>query len=409
MGRAAKLAVGFAVLGLVGYQTWYFRGRHLTWNDLTTFNQPPAPIGRLKGDPLERLGLKPGDLDASGASESVRFVRKSTYLNNARAVVTHTIDDSSEYVATTIDTMDKYGIKATIFVSTEVEPITRLWPRLERAIANGHEVGSHSRRHQCQWPDRFLFCIAAYTDYEVTGSRNDILAHTAQPYVWSWAYPCGNCADRGFVQRKLGRAGYLVARPYPGEEQDLHNLPDLQTYDSNPYYARYTQVVQKRGGIAKSGRTNVPELNAKFEEVYRRGGIYSFLSHPQWLDFGPDKFYEQHLKYLGGRQDVWYVPMGPLYAYRTAREETEVRPLAPHGALGRFVVYNALDPKIFSGSLTFEFSMPADRKKIEVVAGGKPLAEKTQGLTDRWNAEYYRREGAAVFVTVRSNIVLEFR
>ncbi len=86
-----------------------------------------------------------------------------------------------------------------------------------------------------------------------------------------------------------------------------------------------------------------------------------------------------------------------------------MRRVVPHGALGRFAVYNALDPKIFSSSLTLEFSMPADRKKIEVVAGGKPLAEKTQGLTDRWNAEYYRREGAAVFVTVRSNTVLEFR
>lgn len=324
-------------------------------------------------------------------------------------MVVHTIDDSSEYVKDALDAMDKYDIKATVFVSTQVEPISSLWPRLRQAIANGHEIGSHSRRHQCQWPDTFLFCVAAYTDFEVSGSTNDILANTPQPYVWAWAYPCGNCADRAFAQWKLARAGYLTARPYPGEVQDLHNLPDLQTYDSNPYYARYTQVVQKRGGIAKSGRTNVPELNAKFDEVYRRGGIYSFLSHPQWLDFGPDKFYEQHLAHVGGRPDVWYVPMGPLYAYRTVREETQVRSLAPMGASARFAVYNELDPKIFTNSITLEFSLPKSAKHIVILTKGMQIPEKAQGLTDRWGAEYYRRDGQTVFVTVRPNTVLEFQ
>jgi peptidoglycan/xylan/chitin deacetylase (PgdA/CDA1 family) len=396
------------VFGVAGYYTWYFWGRHLSWNDLVTYNDRPAPIGRLTSDPLGPLGLRPSDLEAPGGEE-VRFLRKSTYLNNARAVVTHTIDDSSEFVKPTLDAMDKYGIKATIFVSTEQEPISSLWPRLQQAITNGHEIGSHSRRHQCQWPDTFLFCVAAYTDYEVTGSQHDILSHTSQPYVWAWAYPCGNCADREFVQRKLARAGYLVARPYPGEEQDLHNLPDLQTYDTNPYYARYTQVVQKRGGIAKSGRTNVPELNAKFDEVYQRGGIYSFLSHPQWLDLGPDKFYEQHLAHVSRRQDVWYVPMGPLYAYQTVREETQVRRLEPQDALARFAVYDDLDPKIFTTSVTLEFSVSTEAKKLVVRASGKPLPEKALGLTDRWDVEYYRREGQSVFVTLRPGTILAFQ
>ncbi len=404
-----KTIAWLVVLGLVAYYAWYFWDRHLSWNDIVTHNLQPAPIGRLAGDPLGRQGVKPSDLESAGPGDGVRFLEKTIYLNNVRAVVVHTIDDSSEYVKDALDAMDKYDIKATVFVSTQVDPIASLWPRLRQAIANGHEIGSHSRRHQCQWPDTFLFCVAAYTAYEVTGSRNDILANTPQPYVWAWAYPCGNCADRGFVQSKLARAGYLTARPYPGEVQDLHNLPDLQTYDSNPYYARYTQVVQKRGGIAKSGRTNVPELNAKFDEVYRRGGIYSFLSHPQWLDFGPHKFYEQHMAHVGGRRDVWYVPMGPLYAYRTVREETQVRCLAPVGASARFAVYNVLDPKIFTNSITLEFSLAKSAKHIVILARGRQIPEKAQGLTDRWDAEYYRRDGQTVFVTVRPNTIVEFQ
>jgi hypothetical protein len=52
----------------------------------------------------------------------VRLVGPTKYLNNARAVVMHSIDDSTKLVANTADTMDKYGIKGTFFISTEEEP-----------------------------------------------------------------------------------------------------------------------------------------------------------------------------------------------------------------------------------------------------------------------------------------------
>jgi peptidoglycan/xylan/chitin deacetylase (PgdA/CDA1 family) len=400
----ASLAI-IVLMGILACLIYYSWGSHLSWNDLVTFDAKPAELGRLKGDPLDRLGLKASEVLKTSNRGTTRFLQKSLYLNNARAVVTHTIDDSTEYIIDCLNAMDRYNVKATVFVSTNEGAISQLWPRLRQAIANGHEIGSHSRRHQCQWPDTRLFCFRAYTDFEITGSREDILNHTAQPYVWSWCYPCGNCAQYEFVQRKLARAGYLVARNYPGEEQDLHNLPDLQTYDSNPYNATYTQVVQKKGGIAKSGRTNVAELNAKFDEVYQRGGIYNFLSHPQWLDYGAEKFYERHLAYVGKRSDVWYVPMGPLYAYRTIRERTEVRELEPASGSERYAVYNDLDNKIFSGVLTLEFSAP---EKSIPHSHGKPILEWHQQLTDRWESEYFRRERDKVFVTIHPNTILEF-
>lgn len=81
--------------------------------------------------------------------------------------------------------------------------------------------------------------------------------------MWSWAYPCGNCAGQEFIQRKIAQAGYLIARAYPDELQGLHAVPDLQTY---AYAARYTQVVQKgypkkvpgKGEVTISGRTTGP-------------------------------------------------------------------------------------------------------------------------------------------------------
>ena len=95
-----------------------------------------------------------------------------------------------------------------------------------------------------------------------------------------------NGANRKFVQRKIAGARYVMARAYPAEFQNRHAVPDLQSYDANPYAARYTQIVQKgyskndsKGQeVAISGRTDVTALNRKFDEVSAAGGIYSFVS-----------------------------------------------------------------------------------------------------------------------------------
>jgi len=356
----------------------------------------------------------------------VHFVGKTKYLNNARAVVVHTIDDSTKLVVDTADAMDKYDIKGTFFISTEQDPppeerffnqlqVWLLWPRMQKAVENGHEVGAHAVTHPCSRPqsdttsDTYkAFCEANYNDAELLASRDTILKRTTQPYVWTWAYPCGHCANLEVIQKRIAAAGYIVARNYPGEALGLHIRPDLQTWASNPYDAPYTQVVQKQGGRrgAEAPPIDVASLDAKFDEVYEKGGIYHFMSHPQSLDFGPDGFYEKHLSHISRRPDVWYVPMGPVYAFKTIVDRTDVRQLSNGGAKARFAVSNTLDRKIYSGSLTLEFTAPPT---ISVLSGGAKLAERGKTFTDRWNEEYVRREGDRLFVTVRSNTTLEFR
>jgi len=388
------------------------RTGRLSWRDVADLAVWPSPVGVLSGDPLARLGVVPDEL--SEAATPIRFVRTSRYLNGASAVVTHMVDDASPDLPTCLDAMDAHRIKSTVFVNTRASAMASLWPRLRRAIADGHEIGAHSRTHPCRVPDTFFFCLRALTRYEIDGSRRDILEHTEQPYVWTWAYPCGNCAGRAFFQRKVARAGYLVGRAYPGELQLQHIVPDLQTYDSNPHAARYTQVVQRdstliaRGKRARAipGRTHVPTLNAKFDEVHAAGGIYSFLSHPHLLDYGRSGFYEQHLAHIGGRPDVWYVPLGPLYAHRTLVDTTAVRQLVSWDARARFAVFNRLDPKIYNGSITLEFQADAPAR---VIANGKEVAERAVGPITLWTGEYFRRVGESVLLTIRPNTIVEFR
>jgi hypothetical protein len=333
----------------------------------------------------------------------VTFVRLTTYLNGARAVVTHTMDDSNDLVPTAIDAMDKYNIKATLYVSTSIKPIEQLWPRLRKAIENGHEVGAHSSNHKCKWPDTPEFCATAYSDGEVAGARDAILKNTNQGYVWSWAYPCGLCTKYEDVHAKLAAAGYIMARTYPDEPNDGHVVPDLQTWSQNWYTTAYTQACQKIGGIAKTGRTDVAALNAKFDEVYQAGGIYSFMSHAQWLDFGPDAFYERHLAHIGNRSDIWYVPTGILYSYKASADRTKVRPMKS-GA--KFVVSHDLDPKIHRSSVTLEFNAPGVKS---VTASGRALAERKDAPLLRWDGQYFRRAGDTLYVTVQPNTILELR
>ncbi len=98
--------------------------------------------------------------------------------------------------------------------------------------------------------------------------------------------------------------------------------------------------------------------------------------------------------------------MGPLYAYREIHDKTEVHAAKRGGAKARFEVSNTLDSKIYNGSITLEFAAPAS---ITILSNGKKLADQAGAMTDRWDQEYFRRDGERLFVTVRSKTTLEFR
>jgi hypothetical protein len=102
------------------------------------------------------------------------------------------------------------------------------------------------------------------------------------------------------------------------------------------------------------------------------------------------------------------VPLGPLYAYRIVREDTVVTPLDQREGWARFAVHNTLDPAVYDNALTLTFAIP-ETGALAVRIAGRPVAERTATLTDRWNAEYYQRDGSSLLVTVRPNQIVEVR
>ena len=399
--RILLFCVLVVVFARIGSEVRY---NNLSLSDLSTWVTEPEPIGERPGNPLQRLGVSEDEIRSPGSDDPVRYVGLTTYLNAAKAVVTHTADDSSPKVPDAIRALDRYDIKATFFISTAREAADELWPVLARAVQSGHEIGSHARTHPCQFPPDQKFCFLSYSDYELIGSRDDILARVDQPHVWSFAYPCGLCNEYDFVHRKLQHAGYLVARIYPDESNGGHLVPNMNAWGDDRYRATYTQSVQKKGGIAPEGRTDVTAINAKFDEVYKQGGIYNFLTHPSWLDYELGNFYEQHLSHIARRDDIWYVPNGPLYAYRDVVERTRAHSL---GA-GRFAVVHDLSPVVYPNSVTLEFEVDAT-KSWEVRTADGMLPAQSGGPTYGWDREYFRQNGKRLLVTVRPNTTLTIR
>ena len=190
--------------------------------------------------------------------------------------------------------------------------------------------------------------------------------------------------------------------------QDRNPIPANNGNCQAPFLCNPTNtpVVQKMGGIAQNGRTGVSEVNAKFDEVYQRGGIYNFMSHPQWLDYGPGKFYETAFGAYSRPSGYLVCAHGALYTYHTVRESTLVRALDPKQSKGRFATYNNLDPHVYMNAITLEFDAgPA----TGIFPNGRAINERSLGVTDRWNEEYFRREDARIYLTVRPNRILEFR
>ena len=100
----------------------YIRGSSLSWKDIADLTAKPSQIGKVSADPLIRLRVTPDDLGEPGGA--VRFVGKTRYLNGARTVVTHSVDDATEHLPACLDAMDQYGIKATVFVNVPMGPLS---------------------------------------------------------------------------------------------------------------------------------------------------------------------------------------------------------------------------------------------------------------------------------------------
>jgi peptidoglycan/xylan/chitin deacetylase (PgdA/CDA1 family) len=157
----------------------------------------------------EALGQQASGPTAAGGREPFRWPA------GKRAALSLTFDDARlSQIDTGLALLDKYGIKATFYVSVD-----NLEKRLEgwkRAVASGHEIGNHSRTHPCTGNYEFSLknALEDYTlpmmEKELDGASADIQRLLGVTPL-TFAYPCG----QKFVGRGREVKSYvpLVAEP----------------------------------------------------------------------------------------------------------------------------------------------------------------------------------------------------
>jgi peptidoglycan/xylan/chitin deacetylase (PgdA/CDA1 family) len=151
-----------------------------------------------------------------------------------------------------IPLLDKYGVKATFFISPG-SMLQRI-DKWRKAVNNGHEIGNHSVLHPCS--GNFLWSRSrALEDYTLErmktelDSANRLIKETLGVDAVSFAYPCGQT----FIGRGINTQSYvpLIAMMFESGRGWLNEAPN------DPAYCDFAQL-------------NATELDGKtFEQVLK--------------------------------------------------------------------------------------------------------------------------------------------
>jgi hypothetical protein len=253
--------------------------------------------------------------DSDGNELITEFSGITEYYDNRRVAVVITIDDVGQPPPWGVEpqTIEEASI---VFADAEVWWTAGVntgeqdgyppYETLQESIDRGYfEVAAHSRWHPHPPYDDY--------DFEIGGCKEDLITNLNLPYskgdteyVWCWIEPYGESDDT--VQYTLGQYKYLVSR-------------NVEAYGDPTYYEEWNDDF----GLFNRAKTTIwmdeaslDELNNAFDYVYSEGGIYHAWGHII-LGWEPGDSAYEHVQYVKGKEDVWYVGFGALYAYAYTR------------------------------------------------------------------------------------------
>ena len=191
------------------------------------------------------------------------------------------------------------------------------WLDIQADLDEGYvEPVAHSRTHPCTHP-----CTPYDYDSEINGSKQDIIDNLNLPalnkkgsteYVYAWTAPC-SCLSAGMMG-KLGTYRYLEST---GGNFST-NYGSFPSWDStNGLYEAWN-----RYGYAED--ETEAAMNSQWDTDYTAGNIYHLGRHPHKLNLTPGSNILNHLDYIKGKKDVWYVGMGHLFVYHYVKERNKV-------------------------------------------------------------------------------------
>lgn len=171
--------------------------------------------------------------------------------NGAQAAVSLTYDDGlPSQLDNALPVVDRLGLKITFFISEGWPTFAAQKPRYIAAVAEGHEVASHTVKHPCGTT------LQSYT-LQSMGQELDASIATLRSFgavgPLAFAYPCGNttvsAANQSYIPEVTAR--FIAARGVAGviadpKTVDLTNTPGLFSSDTVTGDALIASVTQAR-------------------------------------------------------------------------------------------------------------------------------------------------------------------
>jgi len=179
------------------------------------------------------LGAAFGQYAASPNAEAAK--KPFRWPEGKRAAISLTFDDARlSQIDTGLALLEKYGVKATFYVSLDnAEKRLEGW---KRAVASGHEIGNHSLSHPCtgNYPFSLKNALEGYNlrmmEKELDGASAEIQRLLGVKPA-TFAYPCGQkFVGRGREVKSyvpLVAERFLVGRGYLDEAANDPAFCDL--------------------------------------------------------------------------------------------------------------------------------------------------------------------------------------
>jgi hypothetical protein len=269
-------------------------------------------------------------VDSQNNQVPMTFQNIPAYYDNRKAAVTITLDDwqpqdDAAFVgAATMLSGRNLHFTVAVITNPNNNPT---WSLIQQWVNSGWmEVAAHTRTHACSQAD---YAGPGY-DYQISGSKQDILTHLTlpYPYVPTFIEPCGY--DDSQVRQAAITAGYLDTRGFV--------LPPAQnTFAAWGVDGSYQRVLYSIDTWSWPWYTQdnsyLAQANSSFDTAYNAGDIYHLVDHPWQGRWFAGSTLDTHSQYISNRKDVWYAAFGELYLYHYVQERGQVT-VTPVGTPG---------------------------------------------------------------------------
>ncbi len=314
----------------------------------------------------------------------------ATWRGGAIGALSVTWDDNEPTQFTSaVPLMNKYGIRATLFVITD--EVTN-WDTVRMAAADGHEIASHSVSHP-----RFDDIDSQTIEYELRRSREIIDSQIPAQKCVTHAYPW--CQYRN--AESLARLYYIAARGC-GAGMALDTGQSVEdTTPGNMFNVQATHL-DRQGDEATA-----LIMNRMVDNLIARRGWLVELHHgidSMGYMWSYSDTFELHLKYMAARKkDVYIAPFGEVARYVLERNCAAVALVAQSDTQKVYRLTDTLsDSSIFNTPLTVKIALPSAWPFGIAVQDGDTMNCRLSGDTLMFDAV---PDGGDVVVT-KSNVAI---